>query len=228
MPLGQGRRAGVAGGKTLFTSTAHRIPLRFSVMQSAAAARPRADRRRFPRFDLVGAGRVLDSRAGFEQTCRILNVSAGGALIKADASIPSGADVMLYVDDFGRLPSKVCRPTYDGAFGVRFNITPQKTERLIETITWRLNAHSLGLAASEHRRMQRYPGRDDIEVLIDGGGTLTCSVLDFSMVGVALATKKQRPPIDAWVQVGNSYGRVARYIAGGFCVDFAPKALRHR
>lgn len=192
------------------------------------SARQGQDRRRFARFDLVGPGRVLDTKAGYEQTCRTLNISAGGALIHAPASIPLGANVVLYVDDFGRLPAKVCRPSEDGAFGVQFAITPHKAERVIETITWRLNAANLGLASSEHRRMRRYPGREEIDVQIDGGGMLTCTVLDFSMVGVALATKKQRPPVDAWVQVGNSYGRVSRYIEGGFCVDFAPKGLKIR
>jgi hypothetical protein len=202
--------------------------LSFGSTAPQPSLRKAQDRRRFARFDLIGPGRVLDTKAGFEQTCRLVNVSGGGALIEAEATIPIGADVVIYLDDFGRLPAKVCRPTQDGAFGVQFAITAHKTERVIETITWRLNAANLGLASSEHRRMRRYPGREEIEIEIDGGGSLTCTVLDFSMVGVALATKKQRPPVDAWVQVGSSYGRVSRYIEGGFCVDFAPKGIKIR
>jgi hypothetical protein len=40
---------------------------------------------------------------------------------------------------------------------------------------------------------------------------------------VALRTSGLRPALGAWVKVGATYGQVARFIDGGFAVDFGPR-----
>ena len=49
---------------------------------------------------------------------------------------------------------------------------------------------------------------------------MDCDVLDFSLVGASLRTAQRRPELGAWVRVGQTYGRVSRYLADGFAVDF--------
>ena len=40
------------------------------------------------------------------------------------------------------------------------------------------------------------------------------------MVGASLKTAQTRPSIGAWVRVGQTYGRVSRYLEDGFAIDF--------
>ena len=37
---------------------------------------------------------------------------------------------------------------------------------------------------------------------------------------VRVSLTRERPPIGAWLRVGQTYGRVARYLDDGFAVDF--------
>lgn len=197
-------------------------------MQPAFADQPRhgaraftrigADRRRFRRVDMNLAGRLMDE-AGDEFPCRSVNVSPGSAWLDSPLEPKSGAKLIIYLDEFGRMPATVCRAGASNGFAVEFDITRHKKERLAEVLTWRINAPALNLTGDQ-RRTTRYAKGGPAEVVLDDGSILACEVLDFSLVGVALATQSRRPDLGRWVRVGATYGKVARYFEGGFAVDF--------
>jgi hypothetical protein len=45
-------------------------------------------------------------------------------------------------------------------------------------------------------------------------------VLDFSLAGITIRSRRPPPLIGVWVRVGNVYGRVARLFDNGFAIDF--------
>ena len=48
-------------------------------------------------------------------------------------------------------------------------------------------------------------------------------VVDFSLAGITIKSKRPPPLIGVWVRVGTVYGRVARLIDGGFAIDLEPR-----
>ncbi|MGE3303724.1 MAG: PilZ domain-containing protein [Hyphomonadaceae bacterium] len=176
-----------------------------------------ADRRRHYRVDLALAGRLLDSD-GREYDCRTRDISAGGACLAASAMPAKGDGVLVYLENLGRLSGEVARIDGDGQFAVIFQSSLHKREKIIEQLTWLWNKTLF--ANEDARRYTRYESSGGITINLEDGGSLHCEVRDFSMVGCSLKTAFTRPPLGAWVRVGQSYGRVARYLEDGFAVDF--------
>lgn len=190
-------------------------PLPAPLLRSTALPAP--DRRKHRRADIAVAGRIMTAE-GREQDCRTLDVSVGGARFAAPRGVPPEADVVVYMDELGRVPGTVTRVAADGTFGVSFDISAHKREKLAEQLTWMLNK---GLFAyDEQRRHPRKETGGAISVTLEDGTLLYCEVRDFSLVGCSLRATRDRPPIGAWLRVGQTYGRVARYLEDGFAVDF--------
>ncbi len=182
-----------------------------------STALPAPDRRKHRRADIAIDGRIM-SAEGREQDCRSLDVSVGGARFAAPRGVPPEAGVLVYMDELGRLPGTVTRVAADGTFGVSFDISAHKREKLAEQLTWMLNK---GLFAyDEVRRHPRKESSGAISVTMEDGALLYCEVRDFSLVGCSLRATRDRPPIGTWLRVGQTYGRVARYLEDGFAVDF--------
>jgi PilZ domain len=179
------------------------------------------DRRRHRRAPITVGGRIL-SAGGFEQDCRSLDISIGGARFVAPSTLMSEEAVLVYLDELGRLPGTVARVERDGSFGVKFDVSTHKQEKLSEQLTWMLNK---GLFAheEEERRATRRETAGAVPVTMEDGTSVYCDVRDFSLVGCSMRTLRARPPLGAWVQVGQTYGRVSRYLDDGFAVDFQPK-----
>src|SRR5262249_13623174 len=95
---------------------------------------------------------------------------------------------------------------------------------LAETLTW-LMSRDVMATEIEARRMPRQAAGAITAIEVENGPDIDGEVLDFSLVGMAVRTGQQRPPIGAWVRIGGVYGRVARYFDGGFGVDFEQRAL---
>jgi hypothetical protein len=185
-----------------------------------------ADRRRFLRAPVMLRGRLIDA-AEHEHAFTTMNVSSGGALIALAGFEPIvGHNLVLYLDELGRIPARVVRLAGENIYGVEFAVTPMKRERIAETLTFLLNARRLGLASSENRRVARFPGGGKIQIRIDDGRTIEGEIVDFSLVGLAVKCAIKPPKIGQWVQCGHAFGRVARYIPDGFAVDFEPRSQR--
>jgi hypothetical protein len=179
------------------------------------------ERRRHRRVRLEMGARFHAS--GEEAPCRTLDVSCGGALVEATHWPEIGDRVVLLARDLGRIDASVVRHVAEKGFGVRFEIGPHKRERIAEALTMKANPSIAETIAPERRLPRRTGGGAIVNVETDDGQRIACEILDFSLVGVALATKETRPPIGMWVKVGATHGRVARYFDRGFAVDFGPR-----
>jgi hypothetical protein len=184
------------------------------------ARRHAPDRRRFRRLDLVIGGRLMESSGG-EHDCRTLDISPGDARIASTVRPAPGAEIILYLKDIGRVKSEVVRVLEENTFAVKFDASAHKRERIAEHLTVLVNP---GAGVHEDRRNIRHDGGAGVTpVELEDGSTILCEIIDFSLVGIAVRTTKPRPLIGAWVRVGNQHGRVARYVDGGFAIDFGMK-----
>jgi hypothetical protein len=157
------------------------------------------------------------SESGMEQDCLTADISPGGARLRTPRPPLEGESLVLYLGPLGRVPAKVQRIEPEGTFGVAFQVSGHKREKLAEQLTWMMNK---GLFAHEERRSVRHDGAGALAVTLDDGTSLICEVRDFSLVGCSVRTNRPRPAVGAWVRVGQTYGRVARYLSDGFALDF--------
>jgi hypothetical protein len=180
------------------------------------ARREAPDRRRYRRLGLDLRGRLLD-RGGHEHDCRTLDISAGDARIASPARAHAGDKLIVYLQEIGRVEAEIVRVLEGATFAVQFNASLHKRERIAEQLTLMINPEC---AVENERRNRRISGSGVVPIELEDGTTMPCEVLDFSLVGLAVKTMRVRPLIGAWVKIGNQYGRVSRYIDGGFAVDF--------
>ena len=186
------------------------------------ARRDAPERRRFRRVGVDLSGRLMD-RAGEEFDCRTLDISAGDARIATSARSRKGDRLIVYLSEIGRVEAEVVRELEAATYGVQFNVSSHKRERIAEQLMLLLNP-DCGVA--DDRRHGRYAGNGILPVELEDGTSIPCEILDFSLVGLAVKTGRPRPLIGAWVKVGNQFGRVSRYIDQGFAIDFENKPRR--
>jgi hypothetical protein len=176
------------------------------------------ERRRHQRVRIDLLGRLmLENRQ--EYSCRIVNMSPGGAALMADTPGKIGERVIAYIDHLGRLEGKITRD-FEGGFAMSIGATPRKREKLAAQLTWLANREILNLP--EDRRHGRIVPRNPMARLILPNGTnIACRVVDVSLSGAAIAIPpSQLPPVGAAVTIGKTTGRVVRHIDDGFAVEF--------
>ena len=74
------------------------------------------DRRKHPRVAFEAKGRFL-APDGSEHTCSIRYMSLGGIALTTDVLLDPGAQVIVYLDEYGRFEGKVVR-CYEGGFAI--------------------------------------------------------------------------------------------------------------
>ena len=183
------------------------------------AARGAQERRRHRRLELSLPGRGLAVSTG-EFTCRLVDVSPGGARVLTKTPPKRGERVVLLFDGLGRLEGEVVRAGQTG-FGLRLISSQRKRDRLADAITWRFNMERLGL--DEDRTAPRKPGRGRAKIRLRDGVVIQADVVDVSITGAAFACL-ERPRVGEAVQVGDMRGHVARWLDTGFTVSFDPPA----
>ncbi|MGX6647153.1 PilZ domain-containing protein [Maricaulaceae bacterium MS644] len=183
------------------------------------AARGAQERRRHRRLELALPGRGLAVSTG-EFTCRLVDVSPGGARVLTKTPPKRGERVVLLFDGLGRLEGEVVRAGQTG-FGLRLISSQRKRDRLADAITWRFNMERLGL--DEDRTAPRKPGRGRARIRLRDGVVIQADVVDVSITGAAFACL-ERPRVGEPVMVGDMKGHVARWLDTGFAVSFDPPA----
>jgi hypothetical protein len=175
-----------------------------------------AERRRYKRERVDLAGRQFEPAEGREAHCKIADMSPGGARVLSDIVPPLGTPIVVYIDGFGRFEGTIARPD-QGGFGIQFNCSAHKRERVAEKLTLYVNGGSLDESAP--RRHDRAPAKGVACFTRANGEVVICEVLDLSLSGVSLATKI-RPPIGEFVLIGQMAGRVARHHETGIGIEF--------
>lgn len=188
-------------------------------------AQPRArvlplseERRRHQRVRIDLLGRLmLENRQ--EYSCRIVNMSPGGAAVMAECPGRIGERVIAYIDHLGRLEGKITRD-FEGGFAMSIGATPRKREKLAAQLTWLANRQMLNLP--EDRRHGRVVPRNPMaRLILPNGINVACRVIDISASGAAIAVPPaQLPPVGVAVTIGKTPGRVVRHIENGFAIEF--------
>lgn len=174
------------------------------------------DRRRHRRVPWVVRVRGLNGE-GEEFECNTVDVGAGGLRINLARPLQKGENVILYIDDIGRVEGVVARVLNEIGYAIEFRVPQRKREKIADQLTWLLNKDRLGL--EEERSAERRPSAGQV-IAIYNGVSIACAVSDVSLFGVALKTAGPRPMIGDSVRIGERGGTCIRYIDGGFAVDF--------
>jgi hypothetical protein len=200
-------------------------PMTFARRPQGVLSRIVPDRRRHKRISVTLLGRFMRENKE-EHTCKLIDISAGGAAVISPASVPIGEHVVAYVDHIGGIEGTVVRE-FDGGFAFKINATKHKREKLAAQLTWLANRSELSADGRRHDRIT--PKNGDSTLQLSEGITLTCRILDVSISGASIATPA-RPELGTEVMLGKLRARVVRYHPQGFGVQFLdiqnPTALR--
>jgi hypothetical protein len=179
-------------------------------------AQAKSERRRYKRVAVEISGRLFVPAENHEAVCKVLDMSPGGARIGTDFVPAIGAQVVIYIDGFGRFEGKVARPV-EGGFGIEFACSAHKKERVAEQLTLYLNGGKIEEATL--RRHDRTATKGMARFTRANGDVVNCEVLDLSLSGVSLITEI-RPPVGEFVLIGQMAGRVARHHETGIGIEF--------
>ena len=87
------------------------------------------DRRRYTRLQVDQQGYLYNPPNGQPVQCRIVDLSAGGALIQIEAEAPRDRSLVLHVEGFGNFEGVVVRNS-GGSIGFKFQMGELKRDRL--------------------------------------------------------------------------------------------------
>ena len=156
--------------------------------------------------------------SGEEFACNTVDVCAGGLRINLARPLEKGENLVLYIEDIGRVEGVIVRVLNEIGYAIEFRAPPRKREKIADALTWLVNKDRLGL--SDERIAERRPATGQVIAIHGKGVAIACAIADVSLFGVALKTSGPRPMIGDRVQIGERAGTCVRYIEGGFAVDF--------
>lgn len=202
-------------------SLARKVDVASAARRLAAASVGIRERRRFRRMPIEVSGRLLDEQ-GIEHDCRTADISPGDIRIAAPTLPRVGERVVIYLSGFGRVSGHVARKCGEGEVAIIFDFTAHKREKMAEQLTIAVNRN---LGIEEDHRPAIADGSQMIKLEFETGEAYEGEVVDFSLAGITIRSRRPPPLIGVWVRVGNVYGRVARLIEGGFAIDLEPRKL---
>jgi hypothetical protein len=183
------------------------------------------DLRRHRRLPLSLAGRFMRADRS-EYTCRLKNISVGGAAVITSNVPEIGERVVAYFDHLGGLEGAVARITSDG-FAFVFKVSEHKREKLAAQIMWLVNRDDFPNEAGRiHERSGTHGRRTTLRV--EEGVIIDVELLDLSASGASIGTPA-RPPIGSFVVAGKTRAIVRRHHEHGIGLQFlsqlSPEAM---
>ncbi len=151
-----------------------------------------------------------------EHPCQVARIDADGVTLLTSTPVAQGTALIAYLDDIGRVDGTV-EAKVDGGFHVNFNLTGARRERMEKRIEW------LEEANPAQRRHDRFKPKEAVsQIALADGREYKCEVLDISISGAAIKCHVL-PSIGTYVNLGRMRGRVVRYTADGFAIEFIRK-----
>ena len=181
------------------------------------------DRRKQVRYRFRLKAKLLLLASGIEEDCIVLDLSPDGAGIKCAGSVPTGAQVVLYVDGFGRFEGKVVHRDRL-RLGVAFRSSKAKRERTRAQLAGP-NANAQRDKPRTGDRAKSVPPLNHLTTA--DGNQADCEVLDVGLSGASFRTDA-RPAVGEIVAFGETTGRVVRHTALGIAVEFVDKVAADR
>jgi len=178
------------------------------------------DRRRHKRAGFrLKARYLLDD--GTERPCMVVNISAGGAMVRAKHTPSVGDRIVLYVDSVGRFEGVVIRVGHNG-FAVQYRTRRAKSQRTADALIRVLNR---GQRDVDRRLAPRIAMDRPVTVSHEDGSQVDATILDVSLTGASLRLDP-RPPLGTDLIVGRMRARVVRHHDIGVGVIFQGPAER--
>jgi PilZ domain len=193
----------------------------FEDKQVMAQAQPVAfpvtgSRRKYERSAVSLHGRLFVPAENSEQSCQVVDLSAGSARVACEDVPPPSTYVILYVDGFGRFPA-VTTCYHDGAIAMRFDLSEKRREKLTAQIRIYLKAGIAGVTSL--RRHRRMPAPAEGTFRRESGEEIACNIRDLSLRGAFLETEC-RPQLGEVIAIGPHRGGVICHEAQGFAIKF--------
>lgn len=186
-----------------------------SLVAPQIANRPKDDRR-FQRVPVFLHGRyMLPNRT--EHECTVVDMSPGGARLKAYDKGYIHDRVVAYVETIGRIEGTIVRHTEDG-FAMTVIGTARRRDKLASQLTWLTNRGELGLP--EDRRHERYIPRNPLARLVTPtGAEMMVRLIDVSLSGAAFSTDIAFEKGDP-IMLNQTPARIARIFDRGVACEF--------
>lgn len=177
-----------------------------------------SDRRRHFRADIPQKGRFLTD-PGEDFPCVVVNLSAGGALLRAKNPPEVGQSVVIYIDDVGRFEGKVIR-SGNHSFAVDYRSRRAKSKRTADALIQVMNKTDDN---KDRRKAPRIKTDSDATVIFEDGETVPCAIRDISLTGASIELDPA-PQLGAQLQLGKMMAKVVRRFDGGVGVVFTGSA----
>ena len=183
-----------------------------------AAKMPEAeeDRRKFERIRMDLPGHLFNPVDWQSMECRVLNLSAGGALAECSVWDEDQNALVLYIEHFGRFEGRIVHRSQN-LIGLEFSVGEAKRCRLKEMLAAFAENGVSGVAGL--RKSPRFRSGGSVKLMRESGHDIACDVLDISLEGASLSAA-ERPPLGELVRVGKTQGRVVRHHDYGFALQF--------
>ncbi len=176
------------------------------------------ERRRYSRIRLDTKARVLDTDGG-EHACLVVNISAGGVLLKTKNPPPQNARVVVYIDEIGRFEGRVVRAGKH-SFAVDYRSRRGKTQRTADALIEAANNQGRRMDRRASPRMRQSA---NAPVRLESGVLAECAILDISLTGASIAIDP-RPRLGEHITVGKMKAKVVRRHDQGVGVVFVGPA----
>ena len=85
---------------------------------------------------------------GEEFACNTVDVCAGGLRINLARPLAKGENLVLYIEDIGRVEGVVVRVLNEIGYAVEFRVPPRKRDKIADALTWLVNKDRLGLTTN--------------------------------------------------------------------------------
>ena len=174
------------------------------------------DHRVHRRVEIALHGRFLNDQSE-EHALVTTNISCGGALVKSPAKPDLDSQVVVYLDEMGRVQGTVVRHTDEG-FALNFKVTQKKRDKLADKLIWLINRDKLGLV--EERGATRFAAEGPALIIRQDGRHLQCHVVDISLTGAGFIAQGPPPMIGEIVTTGTVSAEVVRSNGSNFGVRF--------
>ncbi len=153
-----------------------------------------------------------------EHPCQIARINLKQAVFLTSLDVPSGVQIVAYIDELGRLEAQVADPV-PGGFCVTFKLTESRLERLRQRLIWLRDRQQNG-TIDDRRHSRVEPKENKSHITLSDGRVYACEVIDISLSGAAVSTEVM-PALGTYVMLGKMRGRVVRYINSGIAIEFA-------
>lgn len=188
--------------------------------ESPGRAQTPDERRKHMRMSAALKARYLDSRRR-EKPCLIINISAGGALLKAKTPPQANEKIILYIDQVGRFEATVIR-SKGQEFAVSYEAKRAKNARTADNLTKIVNKNK---HVTERRKTPRIEQNENAVLYLEDGSARPCAIMDISLTGASIEIAP-RPTLGSHVILGRMTAKVVRRHDKGVSVIFVGTAER--